>query len=330
VKVAVTGVGGGVGQSIIKSLQDTEYQCVGIDSEVLAAGLYATSSSYLGLLASDPSFVDRLVEICNKEECGALFPGLDVELMPLCANRDKLLRKGVIPIASDSKVLGIADDKLQTQDFLKKQGFQWIETYPLNEYDSELEFPIVLKPKRGGARSVGVIVVRSKDDFDQSIRRIDRDNYVVQEYVDGEEYTCGTVSFKEGCVGVIVMRRQLRFGDTYKAFVEKNLALTSYVKQVVDKLGPFGPCNVQLRVKEGKPYIFEFNARCSGTTASRALAGFNEPKMMCDYLFKGAKSPEFEIREIAILRFWKELVVDPERIREMGTDKALHGDATKL
>ena len=39
-KVAVTGVGGGVGQSIIKALQDTPHQLVGIDSDLLGAGLY--------------------------------------------------------------------------------------------------------------------------------------------------------------------------------------------------------------------------------------------------------------------------------------------------
>jgi carbamoyl-phosphate synthase large subunit len=285
VRVAVTGVGGGVGQSIIKALQDTEYESVGIDSEVLAAGLYATRSSYLGLAARDPSFVDRLIEICTKEECRALFPGLDVELMPLWKRRHDLLQHGVTPIVSDSKVLEIADDKLQTQRFLRNNGFHWIETHDLSEYGSELGYPLVLKPRRGGARSIGMILVRSKEDFDQSIKHIDRENYVAQEYIDGEEYTCGTVSFNEGCVGVIVMRRELRFGDTYKAFVERNVWLSTYVKTVVDKLGPFGPCNVQLRVKNGIPYIFEFNARCSGTTASRALAGFNEPKMVCDYVF---------------------------------------------
>lgn len=37
----VTGVGGGVGQSIIKSLQDTPYSVVGADVELLGTGPYA-------------------------------------------------------------------------------------------------------------------------------------------------------------------------------------------------------------------------------------------------------------------------------------------------
>ena len=39
-KVAVTGVGGGVGQSIIKALQNEDHQLVGIDGNLLGTGLY--------------------------------------------------------------------------------------------------------------------------------------------------------------------------------------------------------------------------------------------------------------------------------------------------
>jgi carbamoyl-phosphate synthase large subunit len=52
--VAVTAVGGGIGQSIIKALHNTDYFAVGVNSEVLGAGLYATRKSYIGLNANDP------------------------------------------------------------------------------------------------------------------------------------------------------------------------------------------------------------------------------------------------------------------------------------
>ena len=45
--IAVTGVGGGVGQSILKSLENSGYNVIALDGEVLAAGLYASSKSYL-------------------------------------------------------------------------------------------------------------------------------------------------------------------------------------------------------------------------------------------------------------------------------------------
>ena len=73
-------------------------------------------------------------------------------------------------------------------------------------------------------------------------------------------------------------------------------------------------------MRDGIPYVFEINARCSGTTASRTLCGFNEPKMIADFLLKGIE-PVFEIKEKTILRYWKELVVDNENVEQLRGDK---------
>jgi carbamoyl-phosphate synthase large subunit len=83
--ILVTGVGGGVGQSIIKALQETDYIVVGVDRDELAAGLRAVSQAYKGHRALDPRYVDRLLEICARENCRMIFPGLDDELpVPRC------------------------------------------------------------------------------------------------------------------------------------------------------------------------------------------------------------------------------------------------------
>lgn len=328
--VAVTGVGGGVGQSIIKALQNTEYNVVGIDGEVLGTGLYATRRSYLGFYANHPRFIDRLIEICRKENCTVVLPGLDGELPPLSNNIERLKTNGIIPSVSNPAVIAICADKLKTYEFLKDNNFPYPETYCLKDYSFELDFPIVLKPRKGGARSVGEFVANNRREFDKYTIGVDVDNYVVQEHIEDDEYTCGTVSFEDQCIGTILMRRTLRAGDTYKAFVVKDKKLSKFVTTVVNTLRPFGACNVQLRLRDNVPYIFEFNARCSGTTASRALAGFNEPKMLCDYIFKGIKKPQFEIKEIAILRYWQELVVSYDKIREMKSKGFICHEGMKL
>ena len=133
------------------------------------------------------------------------------------------------------------------------------------------------------------------------------------EYIEGDEYTCGTINLDGSCKGAIIMRRILRDGDTHKCFTEKNDIIEKEVRLVVETIKPFGACNVQLRMKNNKPYVFEINARCSGTTAARTLSGFNEPKMIADYLLKGIE-PKFQIKEQTILRYWKEIVVPNEKV----------------
>lgn len=319
VKVAVTGVGGGVGQSIIKALQKTEYVPIGIDSEVLGTGLYMTPKSYLGLYADNPKYIDRLVEICKKEDCQALFPGTDAELASLAVSRDRFISEGIIPVVSSEQIIEIADDKLKTAEFLKRNKFPYIKTCRLVNYNSRsgLSFPLILKPQKGGRRSVGVFTAYNSKEIREYKSKVDLNNYIVQEQVSGDEYTCGTVSFDNGCVGVILMKRILRCGDTYKAFVVENRKLSDYIRKVVNVLRPFGALNVQFRLRSGVPYIFEFNARCSGTTAARALAGFNEPKMICDFLFKNESHPKFRIKRIAVFRYWNELVVGDKSIKDI-------------
>lgn len=324
--VAVTGVGGGVGQSIVKSLQNTEYKLIAIDGDPLGAGLYATEKSYLGLYANNPKFINKIIDICRKEDCHVVFPGLDIELIPFAENIDIFKSNEITPIVSSLNVIKIADDKLETSKFLEANGFPYIETYTLEEYNYELGFPIILKPKRGGARSIGTFLIKNQKEFDNQVTSLNIRNYIVQKYIYGDEYTCGTVTLSDKCAGVILMKRQLRSGDTYKAFVIKNQNLSNFVEEVINELKPFGACNIQLRIKDQIPYIFEINARCSGTTASRSLAGFNEPKMICDYLLKGVKNPQYEIKEIAILRYWKELIVTYEQINKIKANGTINNE----
>ena len=71
-KVAITGVGGGVGQSIIKSLKDTRHHLVGIDGEVLATGLYCVPSGYVGVYADNSHFISTdKRNLSNRELSGS-------------------------------------------------------------------------------------------------------------------------------------------------------------------------------------------------------------------------------------------------------------------
>jgi carbamoyl-phosphate synthase large subunit len=327
-KILVTGVGGGVGQSIVKALQGTSYQTVGVDSEALAAGLHAVPIAYRGAYAVDPLFIPRLLEISRSEKCALLFAGHDAELLPIAENLELFISEGVIPVVSDLSVVQICDDKMKTYNFLKSQGFSAPHTVGLEEADT-LDYPVVLKPQHGGARARRTYVANTPKEFQTYRALVDPDNCIVQEYLEGDEYTCGAVSLDGRCVGVIVMRRILRDGDTYKAFVERDSVIEAMVEKIVNVLHPFGACNIQLRLSNGAPTVFEINARCSGTTAARALAGFNEPKMIADYLLYKI-TPQYTIEKINILRYWKELVVTDERIERLEKTNHLIGKGNKL
>lgn len=321
--IAITGVGGGVGQSILKALSETDYNLVTLDGELLGAGLYASQTSYLIPYANEPNFIIRLLEICKKEKINLLFPGLDAELMVLSLNVDAFRAIGTTVVVSKPEVILISDDKQKTYDELVNFGVNVPFTSSVLDFKpKEDSFPLILKQKVGGARSKNVYVINSLLEWQSTLIKIGNDtsDFVVMEYIEGDEYTCGTINLNNSCKGVIIMKRILRDGDTHKCFVEKNEIIEKEVRLVVNSIKPFGACNIQLRIKNNKPFVFEINARCSGTTAARALSGFNEPKMIADYLLKGIE-PQFEVKEQTILRYWKEIVVENDEIQKMNKNR---------
>lgn len=327
IRVAVSGTGGGAGQSILKALAKTDYEVVALDGEALGTGLYTTETSYTIPYASSPEFVDRILEICQKENCKIYFPGLDAELPILTKAVDRFKTIGTHVMVSSPDVVELSDNKLKTYEILTQHGIDVPKTYDMAVTDHDnipLDYPFILKEREGGARSQNLHLVKSKEQL-QALRDrgVDLSKYVAQEYIDGDEYTCGSVNFDGECMGVIVMRRILRDGDTYKCFAVKDEIIENTVKKIMTAIKPFGACNVQLRVKDGKPYVFEINARCSGTTGARALCGFNEPKMIADYLCFD-KRPEYAIAEQTILRYWNELVVPNNLVEEMKENGVLH------
>jgi carbamoyl-phosphate synthase large subunit len=324
-KIAVTGAGGGVGQSIIKSLYQSGYETIGLDGEILAPGLYAVARAYTIPYASSPAYIPALIDICRQERIALLFPGLDAELKPLSLNKKAFEAVGTNVIVSGPDVIDISDDKLLTYQQLTPLGVRVPLTEELDGFVPEdALFPLIIKQKVGGARSKNVFLARDRQQFQQIVQAagFSKKAYIVQQYIEGDEYTCGSINLDGECKGVIVMRRILRDGDTHKCFSVKNETIEATIRKITNAIKPFGACNIQLRLKEGVPYVFEINARCSGTTAARTLSGFNEPKMIADYLLKGVQ-PAYKIREQTILRYWKELVVENDMVEELKEEKTI-------
>lgn len=318
----MTGIGGGAGQSIVKALQNAPYRVVGLDGDSLGAGLYAVPSAYRIPFAKHPDFIATLLDICAREKVAMLFPGLDAELPVLAANVDKFSAIGTRVVVSSPEVVEIADNKLRTFDTLRNAGISIPDTIDLSTTVTSqklpLPVPFILKPRSGGARSKSVYLVKDELQFQalQGDPSVDMTQFVAQAYIEGDEYTCGTVTLNGQHAGTIVMRRILRDGDTYKCFTVNEPRIEEEVAKVVAAIQPNGPLNVQLRVQNGIPYIFELNARCSGTTGARALAGFNEPQMIADFFLKGLP-PSFNVKPVSILRYWKELVVENDAISNL-------------
>lgn len=328
VTVLVTGAGAGVGQSIIKALKLSaiKTRIIAVDSDHRAAGLYRADAAYFVPRCDHPGYVARIISICNQENVDLLFPGTDVELPVLAAQRaaiESQTHAGVI--VSDTPTIQLADDKWETVQFLKKNHFPYPKTWLAPDVDQALEtitLPVVVKP-RHGARSIGFRVVHTDAELRAQVTTTP--DALIQEYLadDNHEYTCGAFFWDGQCYGVVTAQRWLRSGDTYKARFYHDGALTDFISQVGSKLNVQGPCNFQLRQTADGPVIFEINCRFSGTTGAASYLGFNVPSALIEMLVFNRPLKSLGFREAFMLRYWNEVFVEPDAMERLRADESL-------
>jgi carbamoyl-phosphate synthase large subunit len=321
VRVVVTGGGSLLGQGILRAMRFSalRFRTTVVDISPLAPGLHWADEAFLVPPAVSPRYLDSIRAVLSASKPDILFVGTDVELGPLAAMRDVLGQDcGTKVLVSSPDVVAIADDKYETVRFLRENGFVAPGSARSSDRDGidrlvEMHgFPLVVKPCVG-ARSYGVSVVRDRRALERAVANVE--DYVVQECIgnDDQEYTASGLYFDGRCDAVIVMRRDLRDGNTFRAFTVRDAELDGLVKRWIEALKPLGPANFQFRIdSEGVPKVFEINARFSGTTPLRAHAGFNEVEMCVRRMLWDDPIVQPEIAPLTILRHWSETVIDPE------------------
>lgn len=315
-KVLVTGAGALLGQGILRSLLDStlEPELVAVDPSPLSAGLYWVQRRHLIPMARDPRYLEALEAVIAKERPDAVLVGTDVELGLLAEHRADLEQRwSTRVVVSSPRVVGIADDKYLTFQFLSDHGFPAPDSCLPGDEDALIErvgFPLVVKP-RVGARAIGMSVVYDREGLARALEKADRP--VIQECVgtDADEYTAGTLTFDGRCDASIVMRRDLRDGNTYRAYVQDFPELNAEVRRLAEALGAFGPANFQFRLEDEKVKVFEINGRFSGTTPLRRHAGFNEVEMVLRKVLLGEEIVQPVVEPMTLLRYWTETVVRP-------------------
>ncbi|MBI4125571.1 MAG: ATP-grasp domain-containing protein [Deltaproteobacteria bacterium] len=331
ITIAVTGAGSLFGQGIIRSLKMSplNIRIIALDFFSNAVGLYWGDKPYLlpdmfGKPENEKKYLDQLMAALKKERAELLFVGTDFEIKFIARHRQILESEtGCQIVVSSPRVSDVADDKWETHRFLKEKGFatppSTISLEGLDDFIQEVGFPLIVKPRRG-FRSVGVMQVNNREELDFAVKKSSSE-WIIQKAVgsSAQEYTCGAVVLQGRCLGVIVMRRDLRDGNTYRAYLEPLPArLESSIREMALALNPHGSVNFQGRLDGEDLVVFEINARFSGTTIIRALAGFNEVEAVVRTLVLKEKVFLQAKKYGVVLRYWEELFVPWEDYNSMG------------
>lgn len=324
--VLVLGVGGNVGQGILKALALSKLSCrvIGACISSLSFGLYTVDQAYISPPASDPAFLGWLIRLCQAEKVDAILSGVEPVLTVLAEAAERVRTEtGAVCIVSSPQCLAIGNDKLHTTRWLRDHGFPFPRTADAADSEGvdaiarECAYPLIAKPRYGkGAH--GVFEVLSDRDLRSAT---ERNAYIIQEYLGdpGQEYTAGCFSDRDSTVrGALVLRRELLEGTTYRAEAGHFPAVRAEAMQIAAALRPMGPCNIQMRMHNGRAVCFEINVRFSGTTPVRARIGFNDVEAALLHYVLGQPPADLPlITQGVVLRYWNEAYVGLEARMEL-------------
>lgn len=327
INMLVLGVGGNVSQGIIKALRlgKLNYNIIGACVDSYAAGLYMADKSYISPYANNPDFINWLVSLCIKEEIDVIMSGVEEVLVELSKNTFIIKEKtNAIAIVSDITKFEIALNKYETCKWLEKNNLNFPE-YAMSNNKEEVyklfnkyKYNLIAKPINGKG-SVGIIKIKSEKDLE---KLFEIDDYVVEELIgtEDEEFTVGCYCDRNSnTLEPIVMKRNLLNGTTIRVEIGEFNNVREEAIKIIEKFLPKGPCNIQMRIKNGKPCCFEINLRFSGTTPIRANYGYNDVELSIKDFYLLEENLYLPIIKNGIaLRYYNEIYISNNDICKLG------------
>ncbi|MFA6715311.1 MAG: ATP-grasp domain-containing protein [Victivallaceae bacterium] len=173
-------------------------------------------------------FIDKISELVRKLKIDAIFPAMDKVLWKLKSNENRI---GCKVISSPLKTAEICLSKKKTYSFLKDEIKVPAVYRDLNHI---IKFPVFVKPDIGyGSRNVFQAENKAElDSFFTNKRNLN--DYVISEYLTGDEYTIDCFTDKNGVLrfagarirkrilnGISVNTKPVADNSEYKAIAEK-------------------------------------------------------------------------------------------------------------
>lgn len=249
------------------------------DVNPLSPTMLVADRAHIVPLSADPGYIDCILELCEKERIGLVIPTIDDELPIFSEARTRFEDIGVRVAVSDPFVTTLCNDKFATSAYLRDRGVSAAEAWLPDTLPDDLRFPVFVKP-RFGRGSVGAFRAADRRQLDFFLSYVP--GAVVQEYLEGPEYTIDLFCDFDGLALSVVPRERavIRAGVIDRGRTVADPALVDLALACAAVLQFVGACNIQCRVVNGRPVIFEINPRFSGGIPLTIAAGADFPKML--------------------------------------------------
>ena len=260
------------------------------DINPLSPAVHVADRAYLVPLSSAPDYLDEIRTICELEAISLIVPTIDDELELFARARESFAVRGIGVAVSSPETTALCNDKLATCAHLRAHGVAAAATYVAGTLPERISLPLFVKP-RVGRGGIGAYRAQSARDLAFFVDYVD--DPVIQEYLDGPEFTIDALCDFQGRVLSVVPRERvvIRAGVIDRGRTSNDPKLIDLALACAGAIQFAGAINIQCRVANGRPVVFEINPRFSGGIPLTIAAGADFPRMILDLVAGRRVSP---------------------------------------
>jgi carbamoyl-phosphate synthase large subunit len=272
--VLITGIGGDIGQGVATILRECrpDIRLIGVDIHTQHGGILFVDQCELVPGARDAGYLSALKSIVKKHSVDFVIPMTEPELSTAFPFQE--LAPDVKWITAGARVVEVGLDKLATMSALTAMGVPVPWTVSATR-EHPISYPCILK-SRCGSGSRSVFTLSNEEDFSYLIKHCP-DAILQEMLIPAErELTCAVYRNLQGQVTILQMHRRLTGGFTGWAKVIQDEETSRMCEKIAHGLDLRGSMNIQLRLTDQGPRVFEINPRFSSTVLMRHRIGFSD------------------------------------------------------
>lgn len=243
---------------------------VATDASPFAPALYEADGHYIVPRITEPGYLDRILDICKKEEIKGVLSLIDPELSLIAKHREAFERIGVTVIGSSYELCERTLDKWALYRWMTAHGYPCAKSYiRMEDFKAaaaakEVRFPVFVKPVRGSA---SIRIAKAEDMETAEFLFSHGEQMMIQEFMDGQEIGADVYidMISREVVSIFTKKKLvMRAGETDKAVSFIDERLFTEIKRFAEENGFTGQIDIDIFEKDGTYYFSEVNPRFGG------------------------------------------------------------------
>lgn len=312
--ILLTSIGSATAVNLLKLLK-SKYYIIATDIYPLGytAGSMMVDEFIPVPIYSTESYLEAICRIVKEKHVDLLIPVHDYEIQKIANWKDLIKAKVLVAPLSAISELG---DKLNSAKRIADIGGI---TARIIYSDMSLDgIDKVIRREKKGVGSKGIDIYDSQCIPNGILRNsYETENYFVQEYIDGEEYTVDIASNKNGEPFLIIPRRrqEVKAGVATKVEIVCDEILINLVQKIAAYYRIPAFSNMQFIKKGDQYYFIEYNYRYGGMSIASALSSYNYVEAVVDNILEDKPLStginQFPIKWGAIVtRYYEEMIYE--------------------